>query len=174
MRLYFNNVPLLIHSRKAEELLALLACENGILLSKKGVAGKLWPDTEPVRAIDNLYKVLSYLKTYSDIDFPLVLRRGKIGLDINHYYSDIQEFKKFCDEEKKTEGYARAIEVYKGHLLSEENYEWVNEYEVNFEIRCIEMLEYLIQQDSQAKKYKLVAAYYKKLAMFYGEDIKER
>lgn len=148
LRIFYAQKPLVLQSKKTEELLVYLVCRGGSLLSKKSVAETIWPGRSESQAMCNLYKTLEWFKNLrqKDIDIPIISKRGTIGLDSRQIYSDLWEFDTHYYNRSQLQNCQRAVELYTGPVLSGAPYDWIAAYEAYYELSCAEMLELLSQQ----------------------------
>ena len=71
-------------TRKAEELLAYLACAKGQFVSKEKLAGTLWPELSLEKSKANFYLTFHYLKKQlaeAHLALPIESERGKVRLN---------------------------------------------------------------------------------------------
>lgn len=143
LRIYFNRSLLVLSNRKSEELLALLACQKGTAISKVKLSQTLWPDADPKRALDSLYKAMRPLqKLNKEHSFPLISSSGRLALDIGRFYCDLAEFDQLYLEHTQ-QSFQRAVSLYKGPVLLNPPYDWTIDQDAYYDIRLLEMLEYL-------------------------------
>ena len=93
-------------SRKARELVKLLASRRGRPTSREWLAEQLWPDTEPAVAAKRLNVMASTVRTIVDPDKELpsdhvvASERDTLGLDLRHASLDVEEL--FADVDRAT------------------------------------------------------------------------
>lgn len=144
-------------------MLAFLICEKGGPIKKTKICEILWPDTCIENALNSLSKLYQFiLKNYSVI--PLFSKNGSIYLNMEQIDSDLIHF---CELYKRTdiESLKEAAELYKGHILQEECYEWTIQNSAYYEIKMEEILNKLISYYIQKKDRKLVSYYKEKRIM---------
>ena len=154
MRIDGNAVNL--HSAKAEELIAFLACENG-LVSKHKVAETLWATVLPEQAMDSLYKVLQHIK-HLPFYVPVVQARGKLSLDLSSVKMDLAEFLSYY-ESFNIKDWEKAVSLYRDILLVDNCYDWSNKYEARYDTYYYEILSRLVEY-YQDKNNPYMAYYY--------------
>lgn len=136
-------------TKKVEELVAYLACEEGNFISKEKVAEVLWPRLDTQKSKSNFYLTYHYLKKQSKelgVLFPLESIRGKIRLKTEEIELDIINFKKATASlgritETNIDYTEKTIELYKGMLLEEHYYEWCEEWVQYYDILYRELLK---------------------------------
>ncbi len=156
-----------MRNRKAEELLAYLACERGRPVRKTTVCEDIWPGAEPEKARDCLYKACRHIRQFKaeGVDVPVMLRRGSIWLDMERVETDTEAFLSLYHE-NNPKADADAVDIYEGPLLSDECYEWSNVYEASFEIRYIELLQRLTTHYREAGLQRIENYYLEKSMMY--------
>lgn len=152
-----------IKNKKAKELLAYLISHNGTPFNKLTLAEILWPQTSQSQAMDNLYKVINFLK---ESPFTLISSRGKLQLDLSVIQCDTFLFEKYYHNRDDIECARKAIELYEGPFLFEEYYEWTATKEAFYEIQYFETLDNVIQyyeninDETTASYYRLKQSLY--------------
>jgi two-component SAPR family response regulator len=128
-----------LRSAKAEELFALLACEQGLPISKSRAAEMLWCDIDSKRAANNLYQILHNIKKAApNVSAAIILTRGAIQLDTSRAMTDTEKFMALYNSPEPKDWVA-AINLYRGILLMDNKYDWANEYEAYYDICYYEM-----------------------------------
>lgn len=164
LRIFYAQEPLVLKSKKAEELLTYLVCEKGNLISKKCIAETIWPGRTESQAMYCLYKTLEWFKNLrrKGVYIPLVSQRGTLGLDTSQIYSDLWEFEKFYYNRSEIENCQKAIDLYIGPLLIGAPYNWISAHEARYELSCAELLQILVQQCEETSQLNI---YQKKLKL---------
>lgn len=155
-----------LKGRKARELVALLACEKGRLVSKRRICSLLW-DTEPELAMDSLSKVCRGIKAFSREHgscIPLSVTYGAICLDLGGVSCDLIDFDLLCRQEDPG-SWKNAASLYTGALLSNESFGWAQEYEGRYEIAYLELCEKLAVHYRTLGKGRLAQCYEKILEL---------
>ncbi|MDR1649167.1 MAG: hypothetical protein LBR71_02810 [Synergistaceae bacterium] len=154
-----------LHSAKAGELLAFLACERGGMVSKQRTAETLWPNAEGDRARRSLYKIIQHIRklTFGGQAIPLLDAHGEISLDLRRVRVDAEEFLNLYAS-ASPEDWERALELYRGILLLDSDYDWAHEYETFYDVRYYELLERLARYYSDAKNENLARYYRNRLS----------
>jgi two-component SAPR family response regulator len=133
-----------LHSDKARELIAFLACEHGLPVPKARIASQLWPSVPERRARDSLYKVLRHIRSIScaEVPIPVVCGQGRAYLDTSVATVDIEEFVRLSLGDDPA-GWERAVAMCRCPLLCDEHFEWAAQYEGQYEMLCQDILERL-------------------------------
>lgn len=153
-------------TKKAEEMIAYLACREGEFVAKEKIAEALWPELDKKKSKSNFYLAYHYLKKQSGqtgIEFPLESVRGKIRLrtedvelDITKYKAELQCLQTITDDNiGRAE---KAGRLYKGMLLEGHYYEWSTEPAQYYEILHKELLQkifeyYKRKRDREKQRY---------------------
>ncbi|MDR2869745.1 MAG: hypothetical protein LBV04_04780 [Deferribacteraceae bacterium] len=140
--------------------MAYLLCQNNATTTKARIAEALWPETELIQALNNLYKLCNHLKDPKNERLPIIVHRNEISLDGAMYSCDLKDFDLFYAE-KTIASYEQAIRLYYGPAFSEDNYWWTSEYEAKYDIEYYQILDFLIKAYEQ--KNPQLSKYYKKL-----------
>lgn len=166
-QLLFHGTPVPIRNKKAKELLSLLVCEQGHFLSKKKAAATLWPASNPVQAMNSLYKLCQYFKNAAAplSLLPLTIENQSLSLDLERIDSDLSAFMqlsspKSCDF---LSCYTAAEALYTAPLLFDECYDWIAPYEAYYEIRYQDILQHLITYYRQIDNHRMAEYYQEKL-----------
>ncbi len=154
-----------ITNKKAEELLAYLVWE-GRPVGKKRLAAVLWPDSEPRKARDNLYKVCRYLGEFQNGAIPLVIRREAVWVETEAIDCDIRRFEEYYRSFPNVDCCLEAVALYKAPFLFEALYEWTQEAEAYYDIRYLECLELLAEHYDRNGNGRKADYYRKKLEQF--------
>ena len=149
-----------LHSAKAEELIAFIACERGSV-SKAKAAESLWSAANPNHAMDSLYKTLRHIRSLP-FHVPIVHTRRTLQLDLFNVDLDIDEFLECCKSSDVT-SWERAVEIYRGILLIDNAYEWSSMYEAFYDVRYYELLNRLAEHYKAARNKNKARYYQSKL-----------
>lgn len=138
-------------TRKAEELLAYLACARGQFVSKEKLAETLWPGLPREKSKANFYLTCHYLKKQLEqakLPLPVESERGKLRLNLAHLEVDIVSFEalvapldEVSDETVATAETAAAL--YNGPFLDGHYYEWSMEQSWRYELIYSELIRKL-------------------------------
>lgn len=163
-----NEKEISWRTKKVEELVAYLACEEGKFIAKEKIAEILWPELDIKRSKSNFYLAYHYLKKQAQQfgdSIPLESGRGKIRLKVEEVELDIILFKEETTALKKIAGdnierAEKAIQLYKGMLLEDHYYEWSMEYKQYYDILYRDLLKkiieyYKVQKNTEKQKYYL-------------------
>ncbi|UYO61255.1 response regulator [Acetobacterium wieringae] len=156
-------------TKKAEELLAYLACLKGQFVAKEKLAGTLWPELSREKSQSNFYLTFHYLKkqlTEAGLELPIESERGKVRLNLKNLELDLA-----CFEEKlpptdqlseKTAALAEsAAALYRAPLLDGHYYEWSMAMGWRYEMTYQELTKKLaVYYQKRGDSHK--AAYYQK------------
>ncbi len=115
--IFVGDRPLLFRRTKAKEILAYLIDRHGAGVSKKELAGILWPEQEYTRMkqIELQTLISAMLHALTDANAESIVIRGRNSLAIDPGLLD-------CDYYAFLRGEAEAISAYCGEYMS--NYEW--------------------------------------------------
>lgn len=133
----WNGTEINLKNKKLKELIALLAIENGVFLSKSYISGTLWPDSPSEKARDCLYKVIRNLRNYMDMSpfLPIEIQRGQMRICLQDHELDILIFEKLAMQHNKSkEQFRMMFSLYRGNVLEKECYEWSTLIQTKFEI----------------------------------------
>ncbi len=83
-------------------------------------------------------------KLDADHNFPFISSSGRLALDIRRIYCDLTEFDRLYLEHT-SQSFQHAVSLYKGSLLFETAYDWAIGHEAYYDIRYMEMLDYLCE-----------------------------
>lgn len=156
-------------TRKAEELLAYLACAKGQFVSKEKLAGTLWPELSQEKSKANFYLTFHYLRkqlTEANLALPIESERGKVRLNPEQLDLDIALFEKMIpqleelSDETATIAEAAAA-IYKAPLLDGHYYEWSVPLGWHYELLHHELIKKLADYYHKQGDYHK-AAYYQK------------
>lgn len=137
--LYYNGLPVHL-SRKACELLALLACEHGGPLPKKMAAVLLWTESTDVQAANNLSHLCHRIRQLS-IPIPLYQDKKNIWLDMSLIYCEIYEFEELYKRTEDADACEKALSLYRGLLFYLDCFEWASQWEAYYDLRYMALLE---------------------------------
>ncbi|SFR68009.1 AfsR/SARP family transcriptional regulator [Anaeromicropila populeti] len=162
--MYQNQNFISITNKKAEELLAFLAWENGPVKKIKA-AETLWPDSSIEKARDSLYKVCRYLSSLqkNDISIPFTQYREELYLDLSQVECDFLIFESLCKENNCIAQWEEAVKLYHGPFLFDHYYEWTEQAEAYYDIRYLELIQRLADYYQKQGNAKLVSFYKNKL-----------
>lgn len=150
----------LMKSLKARELIAFLLTYKGEAVCKTTVCNALWADKPEEYGKDSLYKLVRKIEKMP-IPFMLDNPRGMIQLRLDNIDCDIVLFEHLLEEDdiKKKE---RAVDLYRGTLFQEENYDWIYLKDARYDTKYFDMVNYLysyFEEENNRRK----ALYYKGL-----------
>lgn len=157
-----NGEQIIFQNKKAKEMIAYLLCNGGGPIRNTVLAEVLWPDTPFTNAMDSLYKVNRYLRNLrmGEGSFPIIMAHGEIYLDCRRLSCDLQEFEELYQQSKHAETWGAAVELYRGSVFYDEYYDWIAPYEAYYDIRFLEMTEFLITYYEKLGNPE-IAAYYR-------------
>lgn len=116
-------------TKKADELIAFLVCEEGTFVSKDKIIDSLWRDLDSKKGMNNLYTTLYYIRRQaqkSNVKIPIESLRGKMRFNIENIHVDMIALSKVYTSYKKGDAINRDYvnALYKGMLLEEHDYPW--------------------------------------------------
>lgn len=146
MSVSMASQKIIFQNKKAKELVAYLLCNGGGPIRNTVLSEILWPDAPPANAMDSLYKVSRYLRNLriEEESFPIVMAHGEIYFNSTMLACDLYEFEKLYQQKEQVEAWSEAVELYRGSVFYDEYYDWIAPYEAYYDIRFLEMTEYLI------------------------------
>lgn len=131
LTMYFNNTIINNNwrTKKADELIAYLICEQGNYVSKDKIIDNLWPGSNCKKAMSSLYTTLYYIRQQEqaqNITIPIESVRGKMRLNTEKIEIDINTlnecYKRF--KSGKTINKQEIADIYTGMLFEEHDYPW--------------------------------------------------
>lgn len=151
-------------TKKSEELLAYLICQEGRFVSKGKIAEILWTEENTQKSLSNLYLCYYHLKQQFEkegIILPIESKRGKMRISLEDIDVDIKYFEDYlknCPKiNDKTITFAeKAVEIYKGDILEQNYYTWALELQQKYAIIYEELLEKIIKyykKNGNKRKY---------------------
>lgn len=167
---YYEEKILCFHSKKGEELLALLACEKGSFVNKKKITELLWEDIPLYNSIDILYKVYSHLKKVFfnyDIPFPIISINNEMRLDMTSIKCDLSIFEELYGHITVIEDLLEAFNIYKSPLLFGQSYNWTEILQGHYEFCYMELLESIYLYYLNRGNYKKAAFFKKKYDNYF-------
>lgn len=140
-----------LKTRKAESLLAFLACSPEQAHSRETISEQFWPGTAPENARQSLSQALSAirsaLKTNGN-DSILLADHRELSLDATRFWCDVRAYQSLWEGEGETtvaaETAQRAIELYCGDLMPGHYDDWVLELRDRLQQRQLVSLETLV------------------------------
>lgn len=157
-----NGQKIILQNKKAKELIACLLCNGGGPIKNSVLAEILWPDAPLTNAMDSLYKVSRYLRNLcvDEETLPIVMAHGEIYFDYTKLSCDLLEFEELYRHKEQIAPWSEAVELYRGSIFYDEYYDWIAPYEAYYDIRFLEMTEFLIDHYEKAGN-KEMANYYR-------------
>jgi DNA-binding SARP family transcriptional activator len=157
--------------RKNKSLIKLLALAPGHRLPREEIMDLLWPDLEPERAANNLYRALhqvrhvlepnlrhqdrsSYLRLHNG--FVLLAPRGSLWIDV-------ETFRRGADAARQSKDpplYEKALRLYTGDLLPEDRYDdWADGHrEALKALRLALLVDLSIVREQRGEDYAAIKA----------------
>jgi DNA-binding SARP family transcriptional activator/LysM repeat protein len=171
---------------KAWELLAFLAVQPGGAAPRDKVLGAIWPATDEERgrkrmglAMVRLRELLARQVPGLTSDIVRAERNGTCRLDMTMASSDVQQFLEQCRAARKQPpaeakvSYQRALALYRGDVLSDRSYRWLDERDdggMSLRERCREQhllaMQRLARLHYQDGEVHLAVPLYKRLLKF--------
>lgn len=118
---------------KAEELFAFMLQNLNKMVAKWKISQSLWPECETEKQLNtNLYTTVYKVKKTllsANIKFSFTFVNGSYKMELPNVYIDSAEFETLTDDEilfsaGTIERYKRALSLYKGNYLEENEYLW--------------------------------------------------
>ncbi len=164
MSVSLDKCEISFQSKKAKELTAYLLCRGCGPVKNSVLAETLWPDVPIVNAMDSLYKTIRCLKKIcvNETFFPIIILHGETYLERQKISCDLEQFEALYRQKNIPGSWKAAVELYRGTLLETEAYDWITPYEAYYDIRFLEMTEYLADYYEKSGDQKL-ARYYRLL-----------
>ena len=159
-----DKCEIAFQNKKAKELTAYLLCRGYGPVKNTILAETLWPYVPIANAMDSLYKTIRYLKKIriNGALFPITMLHGETYLERQKISCDLEQFESLYRQKNIPDGWKSAVELYRGTLLENESYDWIAPYEAYYDIRFLEMTEYLTDYYKKSGNQKL-ACYYRLL-----------
>ncbi len=151
-------------NKKAKELTAYLLCRGYGPVKNTILAEALWPDVPIANAMDSLYKAIRYLKKIcvNGTLFPITMLHGETYLERQKISCDLEQFESLYRQKNIPGDWKSAVELCRGTLLETESFDWIAPYEAYYDIRFLEMTEYLADYYEKIGSEKF-ALYYRRL-----------
>ncbi|MDD3140302.1 MAG: response regulator, partial [Lachnospiraceae bacterium] len=153
---------------KAEELFAFMLQNLNKEVSKWKITQVLWPECETeklnVYLHTTIYKVKKTLLA-TNIKFDFEFINGRYKLKLPEVYVDTEEFEAITNAEitlstASIERFEKAISLYEGNYLEENNYLWsqnkAEEYSIRYQRLVLEFVKYYITNEDYAKAEKIL------------------
>lgn len=158
-------------TKKAEEMIAFLACKEGEFVAKEKIAEALWPELDEDKSKANFYLTYHYLKKQfiqTGFEVPLESVRGKMRFKIEEVELDLIKFKTELQNlqeisEDNIHRAEQATQLYREMLLDEHYYDWSTELAQFFEILYKEFLQKIIEFYKRKRNIEKQYYYEKKL-----------
>lgn len=168
MRVLLGNQPLPpVRSRKALWLLALLTLRHGRPVAREWLASTLWPDTDLSIAFTNLRPVIWELRrALGDQAYRIQSPdRVTVILDLEDADVDLAAFDTAI-RQGGTEGFERAVALYRGPLLEGCPEEWAPQERGAREQDCVQALQTLADDALAAAEHARAIDFYQRLITF--------
>jgi two-component system LytT family response regulator len=159
-----NGESVKFRNSKSEELLAYLVHHNGEPVGKVQIMEALWYGRDPVRTQANMhstaYQLRKDLEAYGLRD-TIEQSKGGAGsyrLRLSPDVSDLYEYEKSyrqCKNGAFDMAHAeRAVDLYRNGYLKQHDYGWAAERQAELEFRYVELLEGIVNDYVQQKRYR--------------------
>lgn len=117
---------------KVQEMFAYFIYKNGEWVDKWQLCDILWESSSPKKAEHNLHSAIYRLRTVfksEGIENIVKYQSGKYKIDFSEFECDLWVFQKFIDNNllinsENIDEYKRIIDLYKGALFGNEDYQW--------------------------------------------------
>ena len=159
-------------TKKAEELIAFLICEEGAYVTKEKIAEALWPDLDQQRGLSNLYLTHYYIKKMTQengLQVPIESKRGRMRILINPKDCDVFQFNdwikrgKLSSKEEKQGYFEKAFSLYKGMIFEDRYYPWVTVCQQIYEREYLELVQELMRLHEEKGEHCKVEFYKSRL-----------
>lgn len=164
MHIFVQGHPLpRLRSRQSLWLLALLTLRHPRPVQREWLAGTLWPDSKPDRALSNLRVVLSELRRALGTEGWRLQspNRHTLSLDLTGAEVDVHTFDAAIGSGEPS-ALEQAMLLYRGPLLEDCAEEWVGQERNVREQNCLLTLQTLADAALAAGNYAAAAAYYRR------------
>jgi DNA-binding SARP family transcriptional activator len=133
-------------SRRAADLVKLLAMQSNRHLHREQVMEALWPDLSPEAAAANLRKAVHYARRAMGTEDAIAFGSGMLELWPHGTLNvDLDRFVREADEalsSKSRDACALAVRSYPGELLPADRYEaWAEDARARAQARCVALLK---------------------------------
>lgn len=144
--------PVEFPARKAQALLAYLACPAGQRQSRERLASLLWEDFDDEHARANLRQALKLLRrSIRNSEIPCIITKGRfVHLDPAQVETDIAEFDRYCRRDTPDD-LQHAADLYAGDFLDGCEIgvasfdDWVRDERARYHDRAVEALRKLLE-----------------------------
>lgn len=109
-------------------------------MRKTHAAEALWPESDPLHAMDSLYKACGTLRRACGSALPMEISRDTLWLDAARIDSDAARFEQLYQNRGSIDCCTAAIELYTAPYLINEYYEWSARIEAYYDMRYMELL----------------------------------
>ncbi len=176
----------IINKPKTVQVIAYILLKPERAHSPREIHEKLYPDetfsgnTNSIRSI--IYRFSGMFTQRTGQTSRLIIREGsgyrrnpdlRIMTDIDEFDSCLKSAKAAADSDEKTELLRRAVDLYKGPVLTGDgNLMWLNEITVHYEVRYVKAAEALMHELAERSDYGSVMKYASEsLAMYPGNGM---
>ncbi|MEY8357208.1 response regulator [Lachnospiraceae bacterium 54-53] len=169
---------------KTEELFAFMLQNLNSEVAKWKITQVLWPECEVEKQLNtNLYTTVYKVKKTllsANIKFSFTFVNGRYKLELSDVYIDVCEFKTITDAEiafsaASIEGYKKALSLYKGKYLEENEYLWsqnkAEEYSIRYRSLVSEFVKYYAAKTDYANAEKILQGAFTKVPL--DDDLNE-
>lgn len=159
-------------TKKAEELIAFLICEEGAYVLKEKLAEALWPDLDLQKGLSNLYLTHYYVKKMEQkkgLRIPIESKRGRMRICLNSEQCDVFQFNDLIKKAEEKSGKEEldclesAFLMYKGMLMENQYYPWITVYQQVYELRYMELIQKLVRNCVEAEDGQKLEYYKRRL-----------
>lgn len=161
-----KEMGVVMNSKKARELIAFLMTYHGAAVKKEIICEALWKDKAPQRSRDSLYKLVKKIQNMP-ISLQLESSREMLQLTIDNIESDLLQFQELTTSGDCIKNLEQAVNLYRGTLYEEEDYEWISDKEGFYDNRYIDAI-FTLKRYYQKEEEKKRAYYYESLLERYA------
>lgn len=150
----FKQSNLNWRTRYAKEIFAYLITNHKVNVKKDELIQMLWPEFPTKEAYRNLYMHIHLIRqVLQEAGIPILINNHNdsyslymngVETDYEFFLSQIERYK-YVDLSKLE----RAMNLYRGHFLQDENYEWIAYKREKYRLIWLETMEYIIETQKE-------------------------
>ncbi len=142
LEISIDGKPIRWNNSKAKELFCILVDARGVPVSSEKLRTILWPHSDERKGAISLHTAMHQMRKLLDshgIGDIVECGRGSQQVKAELFCCDSYEFEKYIEKGNK-KALTRAFELYKGHYLENENFNWTYFNRIRFEMQFEELL----------------------------------
>ncbi len=143
-------------TRYAKEIFAYLITNNKLNVKKDMLIKMFWPEMPTKEAYRNLYTHIHLIRqVLQEADIPILINNHNDSYSL--YMNGVETDYEFLQDQIKRYKYTdlskleRAMNLYRGHFLQDENYEWAAYKREKYRLIWLETMEYIIEKQKEKK-----------------------